>query len=325
MITINKLEDKKMRLLTVFNICHKDKENCDHYINSINSIFNQDLGLKGDKIENKVVISALRNTESCLRRMRETFRNNIDIVYYGELWTVNITFNKTIQEVVKRFGNFDGYIYIDSGVALTDPNAIKTMANLLDSGLYSMITIQTDTDNGLSAWLGLDLVRNQDFIMPVGRACNLHCQLFSSDIFETYGKRIMPDVFAAYCTESVFSFLNSAIHKRWVIAKDIIVHHSHGLDGGSMYFEKISPKFGTPWNNLLFGRNAFDFMNDPEAIDAGLGYEEIFSVMVHKGDMHENDVHSRAPERLKAVILKYLFSNNNELNYDNITHTYNAY
>ncbi len=312
-----------MKLLTVFNICHKDRENCDHYINSINSILNQNL--EGNKIENKVVISALRNTDSCLRRMRETSRNNIDIVYYGELWTVNITFNKTIQEVVKRFGNFDGYIYIDSGVALTDPNVIKTMADLLSGGLYSMITIQTDTDNGLPGWLGFDLIRGQDFIMPVGRACNLHCQLFSNEIFVTYGKRIMPDVFAAYCTESVFSFMNSAINKKWVIAKDIVVHHSHGLDGGSMYFDKISSKFGTPWNNLLFGRNAFDFINDPEAIDTGLGYEEIHGIMIHKGNMHENDVYSRAPERLKAVILKYLFSNNNELNYDNITYTYNAW
>ena len=324
MITINKLlEDEKMKLLTVFNICHKDRENCDHYINSINSILNQNL--EGNKIENKVVISALRNTDSCLRRMRETFRNNIDIVYYGELWTVNITFNKTVQEVVKRFGNFDGYIYIDSGVTLTDPNVIKTMADLLNGGLYSMVTIQTDTDNGFPGWLNFDLVRGQDFIMPVGRACNLHCQLFSNEIFETYGKRIMPDVFAAYCTESVFSFMNSAIRKRWIIAKDIVVHHSHGLDGGSMYFDKISSKFGTPWNNFLFGRNASDFMNDPEAIDAGLGYEEIHGIMVHKGNMHENDVYSRAPERLKAVILKYLFSNNNELNYDNITYTYNAW
>lgn len=314
-----------MRLLTVFNICHKDRDNCDHYINSINSILDQDLNLKGDKIEHKVAVSSLRNTDSCLRRISGTFGNNIDVIYYGEIWTVNITFNKTVQEMVKRFGDFDGYIYIDSGVILTNPNVIKTMAELLSSGLYSMITIQTDTDNGLPAWLGFDLVRNQDFIMPVGRACNLHCQLFSKEIYETYGKRIMPDVFAAYCTESVFSFMNSAIHKRWVIAKDIVVHHSHGLDGGSMYFEKISNKFKTPWNNLLFGRNAFDFINDHEARAAGLGYEEIFKVMVHKGDMHENDVHSRAPERLKAVILKYLFSNSGELNYDNITYTYNAY
>lgn len=310
-----------MKLLTVFNICHKDRDNCDHYINSIRSILDQNL----DGIDNKLVISAVRNSDSCLKRLRSEFGDKIDICYYGELWTVNVTFNKTLQEVVKRFGGFAGYIYIDSGIVLTDPNTIKTMADLLSTNLYSMITMQTDTDNGFPGWLGFDSVRGQDFIIPVGRACNLHCQLFSSELFETYGSKIMPDVFAAYCTESVFSFMNSVIHKRWVIAKDIVVHHSHGLDGGSMYFEKISGRFGTPWNNLLFGRNALDFINDPEAIEAGLGYEEIHNIMVHKGNMYEHDIFSRDQERLKRVILKYLFTNSDELNYANVTCTYNAW
>lgn len=307
------------KLLTVFNICQKDRDNCDNYVTSIRSILNQNL----DGIDHKLVISAVRNSDPCLRKLRSEFGNQIDIVYYGEISTVNITFNKTIQEVVKRFGGFDGYIYIDSGVTLTDSNAIKTMSDLLDTKQYSMITIQTDTDNGFPGWLYFDFVRGQDFIMPAGRACNLHCQLFSSELFETYGSRIMPDVFAAYCTESVFSFMNSAIHKKWVIAKDIVVHHSHGLDGGSMYFEKISSRFGTPWNNLLFNRDANDFINDPEAIEAGLGYEEIHNIFIHKGDKHENDVFSKDPERLKRVILKYLFTNHGELDYAKIPYTYN--
>jgi len=312
-----------MKLLTVFNICQKDRDNCNDYIKSIRSILDQNL--EDTDIENKVVVSAVRNSDTCLRRLRSEFGDKIDIIYYGEIWTVNITFNKTIQEVIKRFGGiFSGYVYIDSGVTLIDRNVIKTMGELLRTDLYSMITIQTDSDNGFTGWLGFDLVRGQDFIIPVGRACNLHCQLFSNELFEAYGNRTMPDVFAAYCTESVFSFMNSAIRKKWVVAKDIIVRHHHGLDGGSMYFDKSSNKFGNSWNNLLFGRNALDFINDPEARDAGLGYEEINGVMIHKSDMYEDNF-SKDKDRLKNVILKYLFSNPGELDYSNITYTYNAW
>lgn len=309
------------KILSVFNICQKDKDNCDNYINSIRSILYQNLG----GIDNRLVISSVRNSDGCLKRLRGEFGNLTDIIYYNDPYTVNITFNKTVQECVKRFGKFDGYLYIDSGVIFTDNNAIRIMSEFLDQKIYSMITVQTNSDNGFLSWLGFDFVRDQNFIMPIGRACNLHCQLFSNELFETYDKKIIPDVFAAYCTESVFSFLNSVIHKKWVVIKDIIIHHSHGLDGGSMYFNKKSDRFGTDWNNLLFGRNALDFINDQEAIDAGLGYEEIHNVMMHKNNMYENDVFSRDPERLKRVILKYLFSNSGELNYDNIAHTYNAY
>lgn len=302
------------KILVVYNICQKDRDNTDHYINSIRSILNQN----NFDDNYKIVVSACKNRNETINRLLSEFKDKINIVYYNDIFTVNITFNKTVQEYIKRFGKFGGYLYIDSGVILTDQNVIKTMSEFLDQKIYSMITAQTDGDNGFDMWLGFSRVIGNDYIVPIGKACNLHCQLFTNELYEIYNNKIIPDVFAAFCTESSFSFLNAAIHKKWVIAKDIVVYHKQSLDNASMYFQHKSERFNNFWNNLLFNRNANDFINDPEAIDTGLGYEEVNNIMLHKKDMYDENGYSLDPDRLKRVILKYLYLNNSELDYENI-------
>ncbi len=302
------------KILIVYNICQKDRDNTDHYINSIRSILNQN----NFDDNYKIVVSACKNRNETINRLLSEFKDKINIVYYDDIFTVNITFNKTIQEYIKRFGKFGGYLYIDSGVILTDPNVIKTISEFLDQKIYSMITVQTDGDNGFDMWLGFGRVIGNDYIVPIGKACNLHCQLFTNELYETYNSKIIPDVFAAFCTESSFSFLNAAIHKKWVIAKDIVVYHKQSLDNASMYFQHKSERFDNFWNNLLFNRNVNDFINDPEAIGAGLGYEEVNNIMLHKNGIYDENGYSLDPDRLKRVILKYLYLNNSELDYGNI-------
>lgn len=302
------------KILVIYNICQKDRDNTDYYINSIKSILNQN----NFDDKNKIVVSSCKNGKGTINRLSRELKDKINIVYYDDIYTVNITFNKTVQEYIKRFGKFDGYLYIDSGVVLTDPNVITSISKFMDEKMYSMITAQTDGDNGFDVWLGFNRVIGNDYIIPIGRACNLHCQLFSNDIFETYDKRILPDIFRSFCTESVFSFMNAAIKKKWVIMKDIIVSHRQSLDGASTYFDHSSARFGNTWNNLLFDRNALDFINDNEAISSGLGYEEIQNVMLHKKDMYDDNGYSLCPDTLKKVILKYLFSSDKEIDYEKI-------
>ncbi|MBU0778359.1 hypothetical protein KKH23_04700 [Patescibacteria group bacterium] len=64
-------------------------------------------------------------------------------------------------------------------------------------------------------------------------------------------------------------------------------------------------------------------MNDPEAINAGLGYEEIAMIRVHKSDMYDENGFSRYPEKLKRVILKYLYSSKQEIDYDRLAFSFN--
>lgn len=340
------------KILTVYNICEKTNpvnqpnklysDNIDNYIKSINSILDQSYPAGF----HKVVVSACMNSVSNLNILKNEFGNKIEIVRYNEPYTVNITFNKTVQECIKKYGIFDGYLYVESGVIFyqydfvnnkidendyRNKNILGTIDNTMNikneknEHVYSMITIQVSIDSGLGEWFrDYDslkqtdyYLRNQDLIVPVGRATNLHCQLFTDELYMKFEGRIIPDVFKAHCTESVFSFLNASIMRKWVVLPDLIIYHNHNVDGSSAYFEAQSI-LGGSWNNLLYGRNASDFINDPEAIDAGLGYEEIRKIMVHKADIFDENGFSKDHNKLKAIIKKYLYLRKDELDYDKI-------
>lgn len=322
------------RILIVYNICQKDRDNTNHYINAIKSILNQDY----PNSEYKLIVSACMNSIDSLNRLKNEFGNKIEIIRYNEPYTVNITFNKSVQESVKKFGRFEGYLYVDSGIIFDNPDILKTISDRMNhrdtdsNRIYSMIAVQVSVDSGVGEWFKVGdydddydylrqtdyIVKNQDLIIPVGKAVNLHVQLFSDEVFSEFDTRIIPDVFKAHCSESVFSFLNSVIKRKWIVIKDLVVYHNHNVDGGSTYFNAQSETYGGSWNNLLFGRNALDFVRNEEAIDAGLGYEEIRSIMIHMADKFDESGYSKCPEKLKAVIMKYLYLTKEELDYDNI-------
>ena len=191
-----------------------------------------------------------------------------------------------------------------------------------------MVTLQVDLDAGYQQ-IGYEYssrsdapaqIEGQDFIIPMGSAVNLHTQIFSHELYAAFDNIIWPDVFAAYCSESTYSFLNAAIHKKWIIMKDVVVHHRPSMEGASASFLHHSLKYGNPWNNLLHGRNALDFINDPAAIEAGLGYEECNNIMMHDEDAFDENGFAKYPEKLKAIIKKYWFLSKEEFDYDKIVY-----
>jgi len=305
-----------MKILTVYNICGIKHEQVLWYNRCIQSILNQ------NHINNKLLVSSCMNSDQCITYLKNLFEDNIDICRFKDSYTVNITFNKSVQEAVKRYGEFDGYFYIDSGVVLNSGDILEEGVKRLSTKKYSMISYQTDTDTGYET-LGFKQdssivqIINNDFIIPIGKACNLHAQIFSNDIYKTFDNRIIPDIFRAYCTESTFSFLCSVLHKEWVIIKDRLLPHNKGVDGASIGQRHISDTYRNAWNNLLYNRNALDFINDPKAIEVGLGYEECNNIMNHNINAY-NDNYAKYKEELRNVILKYFYTNHNELNYNEI-------
>jgi len=190
---------------------------------------------------------------------------------------------------------------------------------------YGMLSLQVDTDEALQA-IDSSLVyeskeiqiRDNDLVIPLGKACNGHVIFHSNELLKNYNNKLWPDVFAAYCTESTFTFLCSAIFKKWAILKDIKIHHLKAVDGPSSSVPHISLKYDNPWNNLLCGRNATEFINDQSAIACGLGYEECNEIMIHKEDAYDAGGYPKKPEELRKNINKYFFLNDEELNYSNI-------
>jgi hypothetical protein len=300
-----------MNILSVYNICGINGDNTEWYIKCIESILKQDM-------KTKVVISSCLNSQKCLSDLKDRFGDDIEICYYKDPYIVNVTFNKTVLHFAKT-EKFDGYLFIDSGVLLTDTKSITEMCKHLND--CSMVTLQVDYDTGYES-LGFKpnsteiQIKDSDFLIPLGKACNLHAQIFSNDLLEEFGL-IIPDVFAAFCTESTFSFLNAVVGKKWIIVKDIISHHNKAVDGPSSTQPHYSQVFRTTWNNLLYGRDALDFILNLECIRVGIGYEECGNIMLHNQSAYENGL-PKDKNGLSSAIKKYFFSNSDELNYNNI-------
>jgi hypothetical protein len=310
-------------ILIVYNACGIKRDNSAWYIKCMQSMLDQDFNHDNFKI----LWSSCMNSIGCVKEVYSHFKDKISYCFHSEPHTVNITFNKAVRDMTQYYGQFDYYLYIDSGVTFEDQSDIlKKIYDVCVGESPGMLTVQTDTDEAFNS---LDEERfvyetptpqiiGEHFVVPIGKACNAHAHVYSNEIFNTFNFKLIPDVFAAYCTESTFSFLTAAANQKWIIMKDEQVVHMKGVDGASAGSPHHSPIHRNPWNNLLFGRNALDFINNEQALKAGLGYEECNQIMMHNEkayDEHDMPIHK---EELVNAINKYFFLSNDELEYDKI-------
>ena len=311
---------KNKQYLVVYNTCGiSGKDNSQYYIDALGTINAQEFG------DFKLAISCCKNPDYQIEKM--TNNCEIDLVNkIDEVLPVNITFNDTVRESIKKFGEFEGYLYLDSGVKFTNANQLKDLVDLYESGNYGMVSAQVDNDFGW-CWFGLDEyskpILAKDLIIPVGLACNLHCQLFSKDIYEYYGNTI-PDIFRSYCTESVFSFINAALKKQWVVSSKVRVHHAFdvpgdspndgdGLDGHSSGFRA---PHGT-WDDVYPPQTMKEIVELPEGTDCGFGYEELRGIKLHKQDCFDENFCCKNDE-LKLFLKKHLYRQPCDFDYDKI-------
>jgi len=309
---------EKNKLLVVYNICgFSRREPVDWYIDCLNNILNQDFE------DYRLVVSSCGNSMTTIKKLTSTFGNKISYNFIPDRITVNMSFNHTVRECVREFGEFEGYMYIDSGINFRDDNTVLQQAyDLYKSDNYGILTIQASNDNGFKGWLGLDgFVENEDFIIPVGAACNLHTQIFSNEIFKAFDSKIIPDIFVAYCTESVFSFLAAAVNQKWVIKKDLILEHLKSIDGATSGFDHTGPK-GDSKNNLFGGLDIYKICEDPEAYASGFGYEECQGVLPHNKEAYNEDGTAKYPERLREFIRTRMFLDNERFDYSKVVNRF---
>ena len=269
-----------------------------------------------------VVVSGCLVTPETRRALIDKYTGKVAFNFIDTKATVNVTFNHTVQKLTKIKGSYDGYVYIDSGVDIeNNTHFLKEMHSRYETGEYEMVMCQTDTDTGFH-WFGLHgYFYDHDFVVPVGKACNAHVILYGKKMFEYYNK-LIPDIFLAYCTESVYSFLVAALNSRWLIIKDLILTHAKSVDGASAGYDHIGVK-KAPWNNLYGGMDMLSIINDPKAKEVGLGYEECNNIMMHDPNLYTAKGHAKHPE-LKDYIKAKLFLQDNQLNYDHIQYTFIA-
>lgn len=296
-------------LLIVYNTCGingNDRTRLDKYIESIESILNQEF-----EHSINLCISSCLNSDSVIGTLQDHFFDSADICRVQEVVPVNVSFNKSVQECVKRYGNFAGYIYIDSGIILRDS---KTISNLWDTFCdyeYEMIAATPTSDSGFEDWqIKLDKEKDHN-IIPLGRAVNLHCQLFGHNIFSSFNNRIISDIFASFCTESTFTFICAALQSKFAILPNTIVDHLKELDGPSSGFPARHDEV------FRLNKSMADIIYSQESIESGYGYEEFRGLLMHNPAMFDNDGYAIG-NKLFNFIANNLYLPQHILNYDKL-------
>jgi len=311
---------KNKKYLVVYNTCGiSGKDNSDYYVDAISTINKQ-------KFKNyKLAVSSCQNPEYQIEKILQNCK--VDYINAIEdVLPVNITFNDTVRECIKHYGDFEAFLYLDSGIKFTNENQLGDLIEMYESGNYGMVSAQVDNDFGW-CWFGLDEysrpVLRRDMLIPIGKACNLHCQVFSKEIYEHYGN-VIPDIFRSYCTESTFSFINASLKKQWAVASKVRVHHAFkvpdgmpdagdGLDGHSSGF-RAPP--GT-WDDIYPPHTMKEIISLQEGTDCGFGYEELRGIKLHKKECFDDNFYCKNND-LKDFLKKYLYRSIEDFDYEKI-------
>lgn len=294
-------------MIVVYNTCGiSGKDNTDYYIRGIYSLLNQDF------TDKKIVLSACLNKDEHIDKLRKEFGNSINYSIINEKYTVNITFNKTIQESIKHLGSHSGYLYMDSGCIMNYTDTISRMNDYFDTNLYGMVHCKPSNDSGLLDWMGVRPEDEHNMIVPVGIGINLHCTIFHNDLYDVLGN-IIPDIFKCYCTESVFTFLCEAIGRKSLYFVDRIIEHLRHMDGPSSgYLAESKTHFFDTFIDLIGP------LQTQECHDCGFGYEECSRIKVHNRNAYDENYKCKDPARLAKFIKENIFMSKDILDYNNI-------
>jgi len=297
------------RYLVVYNTCEIKKNNLFLYVQGLDALFNQ----VANGFTYDIAVSGCCLNAATKAALKKRYGKKLIYSFIDDIYTVNVTFNKTIDEIVKHRGPYDGYVFIDSGVIANPPTALQEVHERAITEKYGIISLQTDTDTGYQAWFGLPqgyVFQGNDFIVPVGKCVHIHFNYFSHKFYEYYGK-VLPDIFKASCTESVFYYMVTALGLKWCVVKDMVVTHIHKADGPTCGFYKPDEKLY--WNDLMCDIDITKAFADPRAKATGFGYDEWAHVFDHNPAAFDSDGMPLDPEGLgkfvkETVILpKHLF------------------
>lgn len=305
------------KMLVVFNTCGINRQNTHAYVHHIGKMLDQ----CGD--DTHVAISSCMNGPLSRQIVREKFGSTISYNNIDDRLPVSVTFNDTVEQCINHFGEFDGYMFVDSGIDFSsDPGAIKRLHALYRTGKYAMVAARTDDDMGFDDWFKTDMVghslfENGDMIVPVGKAVNLHVQIFSTEMVR-YLCRPLPDIFAGQCMESTFSFLCAAFNRKWIVSGDTILTHRTGMDGPSSGFSPAAwLQSGRPRWDHMFGTDESILDIIGRGVQYGMGYEENQSIVNHDASKYDENGFAICPE-LKDYIRDNLYLTKEQFDYSTI-------
>ncbi len=329
------------KMLVVYNTCGlSGRENHEYYSLALKSILNQFGSVLCNSKGNerfRVVVSDC----CCSNTTRDILKNKFgDVVNFNLIdyrLPVNITFNQTVLTAVKHLGYFDSYIFVDSGINFgQDIFVLEKLYELYKSGPYSIVHGRATCDTGFQAFSGLpyhenDYISYRDYFakngpyeVPLGCAVNTHVQLHGFQLLEAYG-RLIPDIFAGQCTESVMTFLAAAIKTKTVISHNTELEHVTGLDIPSVGFSPNQWEMSgrKRWDHLVVDESIVDIIE--RGWGYGMGYAEGHAEgdgkIAHFPYMFDKDGFAKS-DKLAPYIRDNLFLKKEQFDYDQISSTW---
>lgn len=310
------------KLLIVYNTMELGGPgNIVYYVDAIRSLLSQNV-FDNDNI--KLAVSACMPSQMWYIQSQNTFHDNISYNFIQENLPLSVTFNHTVDKCIERFGEFEGYLYVDSGISFWDPScrydALSTLISVHDFGPYAITACMPSNDDGRS-WWGIEYKPGEDYVFPVGKTTNMHCQIFSHDWKREFG-RVLPDIFASHCMESVFSHMAASISRKFILTQKIHLLHNHSMDGASIGSraqdpdrQSMSKMFET--GGLLFRTKKDMDQRYREGVDKGAGFEECKEYWKHRPEMYDENGYAKDPT-LKDFYKKEFYLSEEEFNYSNI-------
>src|SRR5580698_3081016 len=108
-----------MKLLIVYNTMGLGgNENIPYYVDALRSLLYQQV--PGHEV--KIALSACCPSQMWIIQSQNTFGKAINYNFILENLPLSVTFNHTVDKMIERYGNFDGYLYVDSGITFWDPS-----------------------------------------------------------------------------------------------------------------------------------------------------------------------------------------------------------
>lgn len=303
------------KYLVIYNTCEIRKNNLFLYIDGIDHLLNQ----KSNGFKYDLAVSGCRLHESTKIALFKRYGKKLIYFYTDALYPVNITFNKSVDEIVKVNGKYDGYVFVDSGVITIFDTVLEEIYNRDITNKYGIISVQTDTDTGYQSQFGLPhgyAFIGQDFIVPVGKCVNIHFNFYPHCFYEYYG-RVLPDIFKASCTESVFYYMVSALKLKWCVIKDIVLKHHHSADGATS-LEKYEPPTKPYWNELMCDIDITKAFADPRAKSTGFGYDEWAHTFDHNPAAFDSNGMPLDPNGLGDFLKETVLLSENLFDYNSI-------
>jgi hypothetical protein len=266
------------------------------------------------------------------RFSKEEFNNQIFFNFINELHPINVTFNHSVI-LCSSFEEYRGFLFVSSDIKFIGENDFQRMFIFHDTHNVGISNFIVDNENWIPTHISVDFWehlshRHTDF--PFGSSINCDCMIFDKEIFKTY-KKVIPDIFRSWCTESVFPFLCASINKvHKCHDRSVVVHHAINLREGSSTIARSGCEKGC--DDLYKSKiNVFERLLSREAFECGFGYAEShFNVhtwtrehinkiyLVHNPDAYISDYIPKDTDRLVNFMKTAVFLNRDELDYSKI-------